>query len=1189
MSSEHAIASQTSSYTAKNATDPNVLQDTASFPGASSWVGASAGTGKTKVLTDRVLRLLLPQPDGRPATDPERILCLTFTKAAAAEMALRINKTLAKWAVMNDADLDPKLSGLTGMQVDDDLRAAARQLFGRVIDVPGGLKIMTLHSFCQSVLARFPLEAGISPNFDVLDDTLASELMTAARDKVLAEQYKDSSERSAAYQSLAALAKFQSEKQITENLNALNGERSQFLSILEKFPGADALWDALCRCFDVRQDDDGSPLDPFCRFEIIGEQCLRDMCRAFLASGKKDSQKGLWLQDWLEKDPGQRAENWNLLVSAFITEDKDTKKNKPKQITKATKEFAPHIESLYDDIAQAILDVDDKYCACRMAQATYHLLTLGRAVQDHFARAKAFRGVLDFDDLIRLTRDLLAGRTTDISGEKPTDWVLYKLDGGLDHILIDEAQDTNPEQWEIIEHLTADFFEGISARSEEESGVIRTIFVVGDEKQSIFSFQRADPDKFHEMRETFRTKIEQARHDFRTVQMNISFRSTAPVLDLVNLVFDSARGRLALGLKDDPDITHSAWRAQEAGQVDIWDLQDPEDEDAQEPWALPLPGKAAEPPKARLCRMIGEHIQQRLDKEMLPSRGRALRPGDIMILLRSRKDFAAPLIRELKSRQIPVSGIDRMVLSQELVVEDMLALADFALLPEDDLALACILKSPFVGKDDDALFALAHGRKGTLWNAVKASGETELIDWLERLISRAGALRPYDFFAALLHDSCPADQDGSSFRAIQRRLGDDALDPLEEFLNSCLNYEREEIATLQGFTHWQRHHSAEIKREQEEASNHVRIMTVHGSKGLQAPVVYLPDTVLTGQSRSSTRPNLLWPNRTGLDVPIWSPSKDERCNLFITARDSINAYLDKEYQRLLYVALTRAEDHLIICGASPKSAGATTKMLEDSWYNSCAAAFDRMDADRLSDGHVDDGHGTRIAYRSLTSPQDIEAKPEKQNSREGGHYPLPPWIGKEAGSEPQPPRPLTPSRPSQPEQPVASPARKREDDFRFQRGRLTHKLLEHLPDLPKEKWEEAARAYLNRAESDLSDSVLETIWQETKDVLTHPDFAAIFGPDSMAEVPVSGLIGKTRLVSGQIDRLLITDNEILIVDYKTNRPPPTDPEDVPEIYIGQMKSYRDVLTQVYPDREVRCALIWTDGAYLMDLTAHLDK
>lgn len=1158
-------------------TEATIRQRRAADPSRSVWVGASAGTGKTKVLTDRVLRLLLPRPDGRPATPPGRILCLTFTRAAAAEMALRINERLAKWAVMSDSELEDDMSDLLGYRADQDLRKAARRLFGQVIDVPGGLKITNIHSFCQSILGRFPIEAGIAPNFEVIDEDIAKELMEIAKIKVIKraafkeEKNTDLHERSLE-SSFLRLSSQLTERSLDSALTSVNAERGQLLKAMSRYPDILSLKKGLAEIFNVPDDfDPNHGLRKFCKLEGALKEDFWTLCKALHDGTAKIRESAQNLQLWLEKPEEERLEHLTYLFNVFLT---------GKGLLRTTRGFPKDREDiaiLYTQLGDKILSLKDHIKACKCAQNSLDLLVLGRQVHMDYEAEKSWRGGLDYDDMIRLTRDLLVDDRLHTQKASPSQWVLFKLDGGLDHILVDEAQDTNPEQWEIILKLCEDFFAGQSARGGPGEENLRSLFVVGDEKQSIYSFQRADPEAFHDMHALFAQKIEAAEMDFENIAMSTSFRSTDPVLRLVDTIFDTPEGRNILGLGNtEQSIAHKAHRSKDAGRIELWPLTKGAEKKDFEPWSLPVTIEDVQSAKSMLATDIAEQIRIWLDKkESLKSTGQAIRPGDIMILVRSRTDLVPSMIRELKICNIPVNGVDRMTLSREIIVEDLLTLADFALLPEDDLALATILKSPLIGWDDEQLFRIAYKRTGSLWQALRDSGapNEHIVRYLEKMIARAAELRPYDFFAGIIHDNCPAEEQGSARRAFLTRLGVDALDPMDEFLSACITYETSEIPSLQSFVIWQRHHEKQIKRETEDGRDQVRIMTIHGAKGLQAPVVFLPDTTRTGHARHKDK--ILWPNRTKLPLPIFSARSENDCAFFVAQQDKLGAYQDKEYQRLLYVALTRAEDRLIICGAKPTN----SKILDDSWYGSCEKAFEEIEGVR-EEKNLATGRKIRIYETEQRTPIDSKKTEPPQIDEKV----FTPWLFKPAPKEPDPPRPLTPTRPSMPEQALASPRKGGDDDIRFQRGNLTHKLLEHLPDIPEDKRDKAARNFLEHATHDLSDKVLEDIRKETMAILNHPDYAEIFGPGSRAEVPVSGLLGRSSLVSGVIDRLLITPKRILIIDYKTNRPPPAKPQEVPEIYIQQLRGYRDILARIYPERKISCALIWTDGPNLMDLT-----
>lgn len=1123
------------------APDPNVIQRRASDPSHSVWVSASAGTGKTKVLVDRVLRLLLPRSDGTPGTPPHKIICLTFTKAGASEMSVRINKVLSDWAILSDDDLEESLNQLCGQPPNSTVQQSARQLFAKVVDVPGGLKITTIHSFCQSLLGRFPLEAELSPNFKALDDQEANTLLERAFEMVLSHSHKDESLK----QAIRRVSLQLGESAFKKHVHNLIGERLQLRDATEG-----DIRTKICRTLNIDPNETiNDVVQEACR--NFDESGLRRACTILSSGSKRDQDHGLTLQNWLDLNVEQRIDTFTDYQSVYITQKETINKN---LITKKLAEVNPECLQTLHIEAERLLNIRDQLRAMRCAELSVDLLLIGRHIYRQYSDLKSRQSGLDYDDLILKTRDLLRKPDT-------APWVLYKLDGGIDHILVDEAQDTNPEQWDIIESLAQEFFSGASAREDIE----RTLFVVGDLKQSIYSFQRASPDLFHIMRDRFDTMVKTAGKLWREETINISFRSSKAVLNVVDEVFrpDDVRQ----GLEDNP-FTHyvSDKRRGQAGHVELWPLESADEiEKDQESWPLPITPVTANSGSIKLAGRIAGQIRTWLDDEhMLESKNRAIQPGDILILVRTRTVFVNQLIRSLKKLNIPVSGVDRMKLGQQIAVKDLLALARFALHPYDDLTLATILKSPLIGWNEDRLYDLAIDRKGTLWDCLKRGSYNIETQWLSMLIEKI-SLAPYDFFSDILYKSCPADEK-SGLRAILQRLGEDALDPLNEFLNEALLFAGKNTASLHDFIFQQQQSETEITREMDEAAGHVRIMTVHGSKGLQAPIVFLPDTTRVAQSKRLER--LLWPDKSGLSMPLWAADKDSECRIFQQTSSLLEQKMDEEYRRLLYVAMTRAEDRLYICG----SRGAT-EPIADSWYNHIFRAFDVLcDDDKKADG-----------LRVYSNPQTRDAQNDEHNcTTEFNQKPImPEWLFCLPDAEPSPPSPLVPSRPSEPDPAVISPS-VANDTKRFLRGNITHKLLELLPPLPEKYRENAAICFTESEGQVLSKDVRNNIVIETLAVLNHPDYAPLFGPNSMAEVPISGLIGN-KLISGQIDRLYDDGETIWIIDYKTNRPAPREEKDIPDIYRAQMRSYYDVLKAIYPDKDIRCALLWTDGPHFMEL------
>jgi ATP-dependent helicase/nuclease subunit A len=1146
--------------------DPDLRQRQAADPVASVWVAASAGSGKTKVLTDRVLRQLLA------GTPPARILCLTFTKAAAAEMSIRINRTLGLWATVADAALEDRLFRLTGERPSAETARAARRLFARVIDCPGGMKLQTIHAFCQSLLRRFPLEAGLAPHFEVMDETTAAEVLAQAQRAVLTAAR--GAPDGALGQALARLTTDLHEDGLGALMAELAGERGRLRRILADHGGLTDTVAGVCGLLGVAPGSDETTVTVAASADrAVDGPGLRAACRALAAGSATDQDRGAAIADWLASDEAGRVAGFFDYQLQFLTREAEPRKT---LITKKAAATLPAAAGALSREAGRLVAVMAARKAAAVAAATAALLTFAEALLAAYARLKAARALLDYDDLILAARDLLAR-----PGVAP--WVLFKLDGGLDHILIDEAQDTNPDQWHVVAQLAEEFFAGLGARSGPEAPV-RTVFAVGDEKQSIFSFQRADPREFARLRRHFQQRVEEARLVWRQVRLDISFRSTAAVLRTVDRVFATPEAcdgvALAAPGEDLPVIQHFSFRRGQGGRVELWPPVKPEPRPDPAPWQPPLGRESADQPPARLAAALADTVAGWLgDGAVLESRGRPVQPGDIMVLVRRRTGFVTELVRALKDRGVPVAGVDRMVLTEQLSVMDLVALAQVLLLREDDLTLAIVLKGPFIGLDEDRLFALAHHRPGSLWQALGASAaadplspEARARDWLDGLLAGADFVPPYEFFSGVLHRPCPADSE-SGFRAVLGRLGAEARDPLDEFLSVCLAFQRGHPPSLQGFLAWLASSQAEIKREQERGGGPgggmVRIMTVHGAKGLQAPIVILPDTL--GKPKQSAR--ILWPD-DGRRVPLYAPRRSQEEAVCQAARAAADQRRDQEYRRLLYVALTRAEDRLYVCGWQGK-----TEPPEGSWYQLIAAAVESDDqARRIPIPAL----GAGAEGWCLIGPQTVAAESDQAGAGPTVvPEPLPDWARMPAPPEAEPSRPLSPSRPDEVEPAVRSPLG-RDDGSRFRRGLLLHRLFETLPGLEPGVRAAAAARFLARPGHGLDAEAQAALAAEALAVLEHPEFAPLFGPGSRAEVPLVGVVGD-RVLSGQIDRLLVTDREVWIVDYKTNRPPPQTVAGVAPLYLRQMASYRAAISAIYPGHRVRCLLLWTDGPRLMEL------
>jgi ATP-dependent helicase/nuclease subunit A len=1126
----------------------------ASDPRVSAWVDASAGTGKTKVLTDRVMRLLL---DGAP---PERILCITFTRAAAAEMANRIIARLGEWAVMDDAQLFDSLYALTGARPSPDIQIRARQLFAAIVDAPAGFRIQTIHAFCQSVLRRFPLEAGLAPHFDLLDDRTAGELLAEARQSVLFEAQR--APREPLGRALAVLVDYMDERGFAALIQAVLSARRRLTRSIEAHGGVGLLIPRMWRGLGLEPGDTAEAiLDAACHDSAVDCAALRQACATLTSGSETDRRRAEGITGWIAA--ADRPALWDAYIAQFLTQ-----KGEPSGSYARTRAHKAAAHILEPEAERLVAVLNRLRCAAT-ATATEAMLVVADAIFDHYKAQKDARALLDYDDLIDVTRRLV---------ESDAAWVLYKLDGGIDHLLIDEAQDTNPDQWGIIKALAAEFFAGKGA-SDSNS---RTIFVVGDRKQSIYSFQGADPTALGPVRRYFETQLDNVRQVLQPVDLTKSYRSTDSVLRLVDSVF--ANGEAASGVHEDPDVPlkHDLTRVDAPGLVELWQALAPDEiAETEEPWALQQQADAAKDPECELADRIAATIQGWLDRrEILGSTGRPIGAGDIMILVRRRTRFVSPMVRALKARNVPVAGVDRLALTEPLAVRDLMALGRFLLLPEDDLTLAALLKSPLIGLDEERLFTLAYSRRGSLWNALLLAAETDAAAfeparaWLSGLLAKVDFVRPFELYAGVLAASCPGDIGGSGRRALWGRLGPDALDPLDEFLSAALDYERRHAPTLEGFIGWLEASDAEIKRELAGRGDAVRIVTVHGAKGLEAPIVFMPDTMQV--PAPNTGPQLLWLTDTDGEraIPYWSPRADLRpalCGALGAANHEAGL---KEYRRLLYVALTRARDRLYVAGwhgKRPPSPG--------HWYGLVEAGLRNLDPVEIEE---DGGTLLRLAYPGAKKSADPSGE-----SAAADPSPLPDWANMPPPPEPRPFVPLAPSRielPGVVDPPARSPAT-REGADRFRRGRAMHRLLQLLPDVAMTGRAQAAARLLAGFSSDAQAAMIG----EAESIIDAPEFAYLFGPTSRSEVPIVGRIG-VRGVAGRIDRLLVEPDRVTIVDFKTGRIPTAGPHDVPAGYLAQMAAYRAVLRQIYPNRSIELVLVWTDGPAAVTLrAADLDR
>lgn len=1127
-------------------------QRQASDPAAHVWLSASAGTGKTQVLSARVFRLLLA------GVDPAAILCLTFTKAGAAEMAGRISERLARWVRLSPTELSADLAAL-GELPTPPLHARARTLFAKVLDAPGGgIRIQTIHGFCQSLLAAFPIEAGLAPGFRpiepreeslLLRETLAALLVAAEREG-----------RAAPRATIAALSLRLGERDTEDFLRECAGA----LPALEALPSG--IGPAIRRALDLPAGDIEAAIREGCAG--IDDDALASLAAANRAwGGKKGLERADAIDRWFATDP-RDAEALRALHGVWAKAD-GALRSMGKGQAPPDPAYAETATALHGRCAELLGLRERAAFADLLADA----LTLGRDYARAYAETKRAAGLVDFDDLIAATVSLL--RQPGIG-----EWVRFKLDRTTEHVLIDEAQDTNLEQWAIVESIVDEYFvgRGIFAPS------MRTLFTVGDFKQAIFGFQGTDPAFFRDMEGRFARRAEDARGDedmpdedrglpFRRLSLDSSFRSTAPVLEFVDAAI-GALGRDALGEVGDPAAHVS--EVPGPGWVELWPpvsiAAAPEDDepeaDDDEQWV--------DDAVRRSARLIARNIRRWLDEgEMLGGAQRPIAPGDIMILVKRRSELAQLLVARLYAEGVPVAGVDRLRLSAPLAVQDLLAAVRFVLQPADDLSLASLLVSPLIGWSQEDLLTRAVPRAGPLWPHLRRTC-AGLLAPLEAMLARADFVAPYQFLEEIL--SGPL----GGRRRLLARLGEEARDPIEELLNAALEFEATATPSLQRFLDWFDRGEAEVKREAETGGGAVRVMTAHGAKGLQAPVVILADATIDPDK--APRRLLRWSPGDGLPpVPILRPGAGESGPVLKPVIERAAARDLEEHWRLFYVAATRAEERLVIAGALTAS---RRSVPERSWHAAAARGLDALAAAHPGSVVEAPDPDGGMPHRLFAGSAPARAAPRKPiGASPAPAAPLPGWAHRAAPAEARPPRPLAPSALG--EDAVADPPPGAALRAAAERGRLIHALFERLPAVAPADRAAAADAWLARAQGVADAAQRAALAGAALRIIADDRFAAIFGADALAEVPVSAVLADGTVVAGTVDRLLVTDGQVTVVDFKSGRRAPSTLAEVPEWHVRQMAAYAAALAVIFPGHAVEATLIYTAGPIAHVLPADL--
>jgi ATP-dependent helicase/nuclease subunit A len=1119
-------------------------QAAASDPLVHAALSASAGTGKTHVLTSRVLRLLLR------GTPPSSILCLTFTKAGAAEMANRIGERLAHWVRLPDAELGLELKHLCE-DYDPNMRERARRLFAEVLDAPGGgLRIQTIHSFAQTLLASFPAEAGIAPGFRPIEGRAESEL---------------------ARRTLATLlekAEAGGDEQLIADVSALSlrlgesGAEAYLMACASAHGAMEALGDPsmiearLLALIGVEGGDPTAEIIARLGNDEIDLDAFERLIAANRAWATATGDKIVAnLTNFFAASPVDRQARLPDLGSGLITAKGEPCKVKPKQLA-----AEPDYESLAAEIADWLTALQTLICASELARVQAAGLRAGQAFARAYVQAKRAAGVADFDDLIAWTRRLF---------EQPGmgEWVRYKLDQRTDHILVDEAQDTNADQWAIVDALAGEYFSG----NPEAEDRWRTLFMVGDYKQAIFGFQGTNPKEYEQFRAGVASRagallsaadeVEVRAREFRDLSIDASFRSSPPVLEVVDALIGEV-GHRAMGLSVPPN-PHRPHFAGRRGRVELWPAYEPQVEteaadEGEEGWI--------DEPTRLYADAIARQVKQWLaEAPVMATTRRPLTPGDILILVRSRTELASLIVARLYAQGVPVAGIDRLHLHKPLAVKDLLSAIGFAVQPLDDLNLASLLVSPLIGWTQDQLYGLAYGRKGRLWNEL-ATRREEQPHWTEAhaILSNWLAMADYVAPARFLEIILSGPLDGR--RKLLRRLGEAARDPIEELVASALAFEQEEIASLDRFIAWFGQGEVEVKRDPSAPSNAVRVMTVHGAKGLEAPLVLLADATHDPDKVGGPSSTFDVPLPGVGDIPMIRPRKEECAPIFRSLIDETKAANQEEHWRLAYVGLTRAAERLVIAGVKP-----TRDVPQMSWHAAAGLAMRSLGAAAIEV----DGWGSTLVWTGEGATT---------ASARAGKAPLEPiavpdWLRQSAPIETRPPRPLAPSQLVEDREAAPPPSPEMREAAR--RGTLLHALFERLPGVGPGDRHPIALRWLERA--GVEEQARHEIAGAACALIADSRFADLFAADALAEAPIAATLPDGRVVAGTVDRLCIGPGLVRVIDFKTGRGVPADLAGVPAAHRAQMDAYAEALRVIFPGRRVEASLLYTSGPQLITL------
>ncbi len=1120
----------------------------AAFPHESSWVLANAGSGKTRVLTNRVVRLLLA------GTSPQKILCITFTNAAATNMLNRLGETLGDWAMLSNEDLKEKLlnlgeeeASLTPEKLD-----SARTLFARSLETPGGMKIQTFHKFATSLLRQFPLEANVSPQFKMIGEREAAKIQIDLLNQL------EETDKELIFQ-FAKHLDYEQLKQLTKEIFA---KRDHFPEEVSK----DEIWE---RFKAPPEWDDHSFLNTVTDEDLT---LIETLIPILLEDGTAAEQKkGLELKKVLEA--GIPFVILSLLTKIFLTGPTAKNPYSPSRFpTKPTKALlGPRLREGLASFAEKLSLVKRNELHYQGAKKTLLLHQFARRILDDYQEIKIKNAWLDFEDLLTKVMDILRNPTI-------AQWILYRLDEDIDHILVDEAQDVNQKQWGIVSILAEEFTAGAGQRG----NLTRTVFAVGDEKQSIFGFQGAAPEKFRERRNYFKEKFEASGRRFIEEDLNFSFRSSDAILWLVNEFMEIFPERFYTQF-----IPHKPYKTNLPGRVELWPLVPKKDGFEKEDWSSPTFSRPPQKPEEILAELLVAKIKKMIGSEFTPTgngdEARPVRPGDILILVQSRGSIYRALIRELKKAKLPLAGTDRIKLGDDLAIKDLLALLLFLSVPKDDLSLAIVLKSPLFGFSEDDIFRLAHYRTGSLWDELVASKNSSgrfnnAYGVLAELLSLVGQETPYDLLETILTVY-------NGRQLLVSRLGEASTEALDLLLDQALEYENTGTTSLTGFLEWLEPGEVNIKRQLEQQRDEIRVMSIHGAKGLESPIVILPDT----RAMQSPTDNIIL-SADEEEFPLWN-TKSDYTEPVAEGSELIKEENWKEYLRLLYVALTRAESRLIICGVQKRKSPEKIEDIKD-WYEIVQWVMDYCINDTIHDFQEDLNEKMEETVGNLLItgnwPTDSSREPDTEKKEEAS---LPNWVSATPEVETPASVSLSPSNLGGSKALASDDQKEVSGESALQKGLAIHLLLEHLPTFPKQDWELKGEQLLALRYPEITPEDSKEWIANSIAILEKPNLKFLFESSNatLEEVPITAEVPEldNKPIFGYIDRLVIADDHVLAIDFKTNRLVPQDANQTPEGLLRQMGAYLRSLEKIYPQKKIKTAILWTETGELIELPEEL--